>query len=297
MRAGRTPSDDLGQDGQHRGTLRRKAVFDMARDGAEILPGDQATLLKLFQLAAEDARRDRLAQAAMQQRSPDRAKSLRAALQNAQDVQLVPAAYDLIERDGRAQPDMAEVLPGQKRDSWTTGKLRVIGHAMPHTIVFVRIYDIVLCCLGSVQRITKGPGMTTIRMTAVLPAKPQRVFRALTTAEICDWWVRPGIFDTREWQGDARAGGAWSAAGIGGGGPYQLAGRFETVDPPRRLVQTWQSVGAPGPVSILTHELAPEGAGTHLTLSHDGIDDPEIRERTRAGWETSLQRLAEVLAG
>lgn len=138
--------------------------------------------------------------------------------------------------------------------------------------------------------------MTTIRMTAQLPADPARVFRALTTAQICDWWVRPGVFDTREWAGDPREGGEWSAAGLGGGRPYQLAGRFLTVDPPRKLVQTWQSVGAPGDGSILTQELVPAGGGTRLTLTHEGIADPDIRERTRAGWETSLQRLAKILA-
>ena len=52
-----------------------------------------------------------------------------------------------------------------------------------------------------------------ISATALLPASPERVFRALTSSEICDWWVRPGVFDTREWRGDLRHGGRWEANG------------------------------------------------------------------------------------
>ena len=43
-------------------------------------------------------------------------------------------------------------------------------------------------------------------------APPERVFRAVASKEITEWWVRPGVFDTREWSGDVRAGGRWRAA-------------------------------------------------------------------------------------
>src|SRR5262245_24888501 len=68
---------------------------------------------------------------------------------------------------------------------------------------------------------------------------PERVFQALSTPEITEWWVNPGVFDTREWSGDVRVGGRWSASGIARGAPYTLEGEFLEVDPPRKLVQTW----------------------------------------------------------
>src|SRR5436189_1576493 len=76
-------------------------------------------------------------------------------------------------------------------------------------------------------------------------APPDRVFRALTSTAILDWWVRPGVFDTREWTGDVRVGGRWQASGVGRGRPYGLEGEFLEVDPPRRLVHTWCAVGSP----------------------------------------------------
>ena len=33
-------------------------------------------------------------------------------------------------------------------------------------------------------------------------AAPERVFRALASQDIVNWWVRPSVFDTREWAGD-----------------------------------------------------------------------------------------------
>jgi hypothetical protein len=48
---------------------------------------------------------------------------------------------------------------------------------------------------------------------------PERVFRALASNEITEWWVRPGVFDTREWTGDVRAGGRWRASGMTRGEP------------------------------------------------------------------------------
>src|SRR5579863_2393641 len=72
-----------------------------------------------------------------------------------------------------------------------------------------------------------------------IAAPPERVFKALASCEITDWWVNPGVFDTREWTGDVRVGGRWRASGMARGQPYVIEGEFLEVDPPRRLVHTW----------------------------------------------------------
>src|SRR4029077_13061541 len=84
-----------------------------------------------------------------------------------------------------------------------------------------------------------------------IAAPPERVFRALTTKEIVDWWWRPGVFDTKEWSGDVRVGGRWRASDHAHGQPYVLEGEFLEVDPPRKLVHTWQRAGAPGQPTIV----------------------------------------------
>jgi uncharacterized protein YndB with AHSA1/START domain len=129
-----------------------------------------------------------------------------------------------------------------------------------------------------------------------IAAPPERVFRALASKEICDWWVRPGVFDTTEWTGDVRVGGRWSAAGKAYGRPYVLEGEFLEVDPPRKLVHTWHPAGAPGEPTTVTYLLEPVDGGTRLTLRHAGLMARERCANTCIGWETSLERLAQFIA-
>jgi uncharacterized protein YndB with AHSA1/START domain len=131
-----------------------------------------------------------------------------------------------------------------------------------------------------------------------LAAGPERVFQALTSPDdITVWWVRPGVFDTREWSGDVKIGGVWRASGIGGGRPYVLEGEFLVVEPPCKLVHTWRAAGAPGAATTVSYALEPLPAGTRVTLRHSGFTSPESCRNTAIGWETSFAKLEEVLSG
>jgi uncharacterized protein YndB with AHSA1/START domain len=127
-------------------------------------------------------------------------------------------------------------------------------------------------------------------------AGPARVFRALASPEITSWWLRPGVFDTREWSGDVREGGRWCASGVARGKPYQLEGEFLEVDAPRKLVHTWSTVGAPAGPTTVTYVLEPDEGRTRITLRHNGFASRQTCEGTAIGWETSFQRLVELLA-
>lgn len=135
-----------------------------------------------------------------------------------------------------------------------------------------------------------------IEASTVFNATPERLFRAISTKEICNWWVRPGVFNTEEWSGDVREGGRWVAAGVGGGQPYQLEGEFVTVDEPHKLAHTWKPVGAPIKPAMLTYVLKPQASGVELILYHWGLPNRDVCEKTRAGWQTSLTRLREIIA-
>jgi uncharacterized protein YndB with AHSA1/START domain len=129
-----------------------------------------------------------------------------------------------------------------------------------------------------------------------VPATPERVFRALASEEITQWWVGPGVFDTREWTGEVRVGGRWRASGISRGNPYALEGEFTTVDPPQKLAHTWIPVGEPvGPMKV-TYHLEKIDVGTRITVRHSGFSSPLNCRMTATGWETSFDRLSEILA-
>jgi len=134
-----------------------------------------------------------------------------------------------------------------------------------------------------------------IEASAHFQTSAERIFRAISTDEICNWWVRPGVFNTQEWTGDVRVGGKWAAAGIGGGQPYRLEGEFTAVEKPSRLAHTWNAVGSPAGPALLSYEIIPNKDGVELRLVHSGIMNPEILEKTRVGWETSLARLQEII--
>jgi uncharacterized protein YndB with AHSA1/START domain len=129
-----------------------------------------------------------------------------------------------------------------------------------------------------------------------IAAPPERVFGAIASQEITTWWVRPGIFDTRDWVGDVRRGGRWRAAGMTRGQPYAQEGEFLEVEPPRLLIHTWDGAGKAGVPSTVTYVLERIESGTRLTLRHAGFAARDMCNAFALGWETSLERLAEVLA-
>src|SRR5689334_15812409 len=92
-----------------------------------------------------------------------------------------------------------------------------------------------------------------IRAHVEIAASPERVFQALASKEVCDWWVRPGVFNTTEWSGDVRVGGRWRTAGKVRGEPYAIEGEFLEIDPPRKLVMTWHRVGTLEPPTTVTY--------------------------------------------
>jgi uncharacterized protein YndB with AHSA1/START domain len=144
---------------------------------------------------------------------------------------------------------------------------------------------------GSVS-VTTDPASGSLTATAVVPASPDRVFDALTSDEITRWWVRPGVFDTREWSGDVRDGGSWRGGGIFRGQPYELEGSYLTVERPRSLVHTWHPVGGPpNAVSTVSYALEPAAGGTRIELTHGPFGSPEAVESNAIGWQTSLEAL------
>jgi uncharacterized protein YndB with AHSA1/START domain len=128
-----------------------------------------------------------------------------------------------------------------------------------------------------------------------LPLAADELFDRLASPSVTEWWVRPGVFDTRQWAGDVRPGGRWEASGIGRGQPYSLEGEFLTVERPRRLVHTWHPAASPAPPTTVSYDLEQIDGGTRLTLRHSGNPTPEATEANGSGWETSLARLAELL--
>jgi uncharacterized protein YndB with AHSA1/START domain len=143
----------------------------------------------------------------------------------------------------------------------------------------------------------QASGGLVLQLGSALAAPRERVFRLLTDpAEVPAWWGPHG-FTTPEAQLDAVVGGAYRfRMQPPEGEAFHLSGRFLAVDPPRRLVYTfgWEEPAPDDTETVVTVLLATSGAGTELSLRHEGFATPERLALHRDGWTQTLERLSEV---
>jgi uncharacterized protein YndB with AHSA1/START domain len=130
-----------------------------------------------------------------------------------------------------------------------------------------------------------------------LPASLERVFEAWSRPEaLSRWFVVEPSWRARA-TNDFRVGGGYRVEMRRDDGTIFVAfGEYLEIDPPRRLVFTWSSAAPPVRRSVVTIELAPAGAATELTLTHDLLpDSPEGRAHA-IGWDGSLSSLERHLS-
>jgi uncharacterized protein YndB with AHSA1/START domain len=136
-----------------------------------------------------------------------------------------------------------------------------------------------------------------ILATVEIAASPERVFRALTSREVVTWWGADGVYRTTDWSGDVRVGGRWRASGAGADGkPFSVEGEYLEVDPPHRLVHTWNPDWDPGAATKVAYQLEAIEGGTRVTLRHTGFSSPESCAGHTDGWAMVLDWLRAHLA-
>ena len=132
----------------------------------------------------------------------------------------------------------------------------------------------------------------------MLPAPPATIFEMMTEpAELARWWGPRG-FTTPEVELDLAVGGAYRLnMQPPDGDLFHLAGEFQEIDPPRRLVYTfrWEEPTADDVPTVVTLELMAHGDATEVLLTHGTFATDERVSLHRDGWTDSFEKLAEVL--
>jgi uncharacterized protein YndB with AHSA1/START domain len=146
--------------------------------------------------------------------------------------------------------------------------------------------------------------MTAVRVQRIIPAPPDKVYRAWLEPELIRRWMAPAGLEVTRAEVAERVSGRyriWHAGTEGEVGGFECE-LLELV-PHERIVLRWGFVGPDrlaGPTydSQLTVTLreAPDGA-TELTLVHERLDDlrealPDIANGVGPGWEMALDKLA-----
>ena len=76
---------------------------------------------------------------------------------------------------------------------------------------------------------------------------------------------------------------------------HVVGGVYRELQPPRLLSFTWKWEDNPTmPDTLVTIELAAEGRGTALVLTHTKLTDEKLRADHRHGWTSCLERLGAV---
>ena len=133
--------------------------------------------------------------------------------------------------------------------------------------------------------------------TVEIAASPERVFRALTTSELAQWWGEEGVYRVTGHEADLRVGGSWKSTGRSADGTeFSVSGTILEIEPPRRLVQTWKYDWEGGGETRLTYQLEAIEGGTRLTARHEGFIDPQAAASHASGWEKVLGWLVAHLA-
>jgi uncharacterized protein YndB with AHSA1/START domain len=136
--------------------------------------------------------------------------------------------------------------------------------------------------------------------TVRIEAPPAAVFRAFTDpAQLVQWWGSAEMYWTTEWSCDPRPGGRWASRGSGvSGRDFTVEGIYLEVDPPRRLVYTWNPSWQEIPTTTVEIDLVPDGEGTILYMRHFGFgQNVRARDDHLGGMPSVLMWLRGYLEG
>jgi uncharacterized protein YndB with AHSA1/START domain len=141
-----------------------------------------------------------------------------------------------------------------------------------------------------------------LEVRRTIAASPARLFAAWTDpAQLRAWWG-PVEVSCPQADVDLRVGGRYRIANrFPDGRVVWIAGAFEEIAPPHRLVYTWTvedgaDAGDPNvPVERVTVRFEPRGAATEVIVVHERIRTLTMRDSHERGWLGCLDGLERFL--
>ncbi|MFI5322575.1 MAG: SRPBCC domain-containing protein [Thermodesulfobacteriota bacterium] len=129
----------------------------------------------------------------------------------------------------------------------------------------------------------------------LIRAGRDEVFEAFTDPEIMTKWFYPFEGGRAEVKNSLRVGGQYSIIMFeAGGGMYEYTGEYRDIQPPERLVFTWNSNHVQG--TVVTVTLAVVDGGTEVAIIHDLLPTKEARKNHSKGWTGCLNNLEKIFA-
>lgn len=144
-------------------------------------------------------------------------------------------------------------------------------------------------------------GDSTLQAQIDIKTSPERVYAAWTKQDEFVKWFGPRVDGSLEVDTfDCSVGGKYDVTMVfADGDRVQLLGDFQELDPPKKLVFTWQWKEGPAAASgptLVTVDIVPSTKGALLTLTHERFTSVQSRNDHQSGWGPLLVKLANVLS-
>ncbi len=140
-----------------------------------------------------------------------------------------------------------------------------------------------------------GSDIPRVVVERILPAAPTEVFAAWLDRDALRAFIGPGDANTAEVEIDPHVGGRFRIIMRRDGSAVEHVGEYRAIDPPRRLVFTWQSPNTEHRPTLVSIECTPHEDGTRLVLIHEQLPSDEAAERHEKGWTIRVEKLAAVV--
>jgi uncharacterized protein YndB with AHSA1/START domain len=145
-----------------------------------------------------------------------------------------------------------------------------------------------------------------LRFTLKIKAKPEQVYRALTSAtELCRWWLQGAETDARNvgrfrmvWprlKSKDGENGSERSFPPNGAALGDSEGYFVDLEPGRKVAWMWKLPRRCRFPALSSFFIQPAGRGSEVTLLHAGFSSRPVADKTfqgcAAGWEDCLAKL------
>lgn len=148
----------------------------------------------------------------------------------------------------------------------------------------------------------KAESTLSLRVSRIIGASRERVFRAWTEPSELEKWSCPEGASVDEAEVDLSVGGEYRIRMKGEEGTWTATGVYREIVPPRRLVYTWDWVEKDQKMSkhdrlgssdetVVTVELEELDGSTRVILTHERFPSVEAKDGHELGWASSLDQL------
>ena len=144
-----------------------------------------------------------------------------------------------------------------------------------------------------------GPdGTTTLRLTRVIKAPAERIYRCFLDADAYAKWLPPHGFSGKVHKMEPKVGGAYrmSFSTLDRKMTHFFGGRFVELVPNKRIVHTdrFEDPAMGTSEMTVTIDLVPVKGGTELRIEQRGIPKGPAADGAPYGWSQSLDNLANL---